>query len=83
MERKIYITSTWLNSGEPTGRIAKNIVVCDNWDEANKVLNGMYRDRSCGYVNWSFRKPYYSPNKYNVTTTKGSDYPNGWYPWLT
>lgn len=79
---KIYVTSTWLNSGEPHGLIAKNVVECDNWDEANKVLDGMQNDRSCGYVRWTYEKPYYRPGKYRVTTTYGKDYPKGWIPWI-
>lgn len=79
---KIYVTSTWLNSGEPNGLIAKNIVECDNWEQARKIMDGMEMDASCGWVNHHYKKPYYRPGKYRVTETHASQYPNGWIPWI-
>lgn len=82
-DQKIYVTSTWLNSGHPQGLIAKTVVVCDNWEQARKVMDGMDMDASCGYVNHHYKMPYYSPNKYSVSVKQYSDLPNGrWIPWI-
>lgn len=53
--------------GPAIGKIVKHIVICDNWDEAKKILHGFNESEEFKHVNWGFKKPYFSPQKYIVS----------------
>lgn len=71
MEAKIiyvWATDKFLSGwGNAEGKIHKQVAVCQNWDEANKMLRGFENDPSYKAVNWSYDKPYFRPGKYTCT----------------
>lgn len=71
MENKtiyVWATDKFLSGwGMAEGKIHKQVAVCENWEQANKMLDGFNNDDSYKYVNWSYEKPYFSPSRYTAT----------------
>ena len=70
MSKKIYVYATdkFLSGwGCASGKIHKQVAVCENWEQANKMLSGFENDSSYKFVNWSYRKPYFRPGRYTST----------------
>ncbi len=67
---KIYVWATdkFLSGwGHAEGKIHKQVAVCENWDEADKMIDGFKGDGSYKHVNYSTEKPYFSPKRYTAT----------------
>lgn len=71
MENKtiyVWATDKFLSGwGCAEGKIHKQVAVCENWEEANKMLDGFGNDSSYKHVNWSYTKPYFKPSRYTCT----------------
>lgn len=70
MNRTIYVYATdkFLSGwGCASGKIHKQIAICPNWEEANRMLRGFENDSSYKSINWSYDKPYFRPSKYTST----------------
>lgn len=75
--KKIYVWATdkFLSGWGPAeGKIHKQIAVCENWHEANAMLDGFGNDSSYKAVNWSYKKPYFPPSRYTSTTRPASNF---------
>ena len=70
MENCIYVFATdkFLSGwGCASGKIHKQVAVCKNWDEAERMLRGFGGDNSYKFVNWPYKKPYFPPSRYTAT----------------
>ena len=64
----VYATDKFLSVwGCAEGKIHKQVAVCDNWDEADKMIAGFKSDDSFKHVNWTTKKPYFNSNRYTAT----------------
>ena len=64
----VWATDKFLSGwGVASGKIHKQVAVCENWEQANKMLAGFGGDSGYKFVNWSYDKPYFSPKKYTST----------------
>ena len=67
---KYLVMGNW-TFGHPSGRIAKDVVVCDDWQQAQRIMNGMEKDHTTyithKYIRTEKDVPYFSPSKYEVT----------------
>lgn len=75
--RKIYVWATdkfLSNWGCASGKIHKQIVICNGWNDAERIIRGMQSDTTFSYVNYGYRLPYFSPSRYTTTTRPSSDY---------
>lgn len=76
-DRKIYVWATdkFLSGwGPATGKTHKQVAVCDNWRQADKMLDGFNKDDDYTYVNWSYDKPYFPKKRYTVTYRPASEF---------
>jgi len=70
MERTIYVYATdkFLSGwGNAEGKIHKQVAICKDWKEAERMLKGFEGDSSYKAVNWSYNKPYFTPSRYTAT----------------
>lgn len=75
--KKIYVWATdkFLSGwGRAEGKIHKQVAVCENWQEAGKMLAGFTKDDSYKNVNWSYNKPYFTPSRYTCTFRPASNF---------
>jgi uncharacterized lipoprotein YehR (DUF1307 family) len=71
----VYATDKFLSGwGHAENKIHKQVAICQNWNEANKMLDGFGSDSSYKNVNWTYRKPYFSPSRYTCTFRPASDF---------
>ena len=64
----VYATDKFLSGwGCAEGKIHKQVAVCENWDEADKMIAGFKSDDSFKHVNWTTTKPYFNKNRYTAT----------------
>ena len=70
MNKKVYVCMTdkfmsgW---GISENKIAKYIIECDNWAQAEQIEEASHRRPDMKYVNININKPYYNPAGYTVT----------------
>ena len=70
MSTKIYVWATdkcLSNWGKSEGQICKQVVVCENWEQAEKIINGFESSPEFKNVNFSSKRPSFSGKRYNVT----------------
>lgn len=63
--------------GRAEGKIAKRIVICENWTQADRVAKNM-RNHGFIYVNERSARiglPYYAPSRYVVSVDHAKDCP--------
>lgn len=63
--------------GRAEGKIAKRVVICDNWTQADRIARNMGKH---GFVYIHARSarlglPYYSPSRYVVSVDHANDCP--------
>lgn len=55
--------------GKAEGRIAKFVVECETYEQAETIQNNAQKRGEMKYINITTKKPYFNPRKY-ITTTK-------------
>ena len=78
---KIYVTMTdaFLSGwGRAEGKINKLVFICDNLEEAERIVHYARTRREMKYINIRYDKPYYNSNRYLVQFKTKEDYPL-WY----
>lgn len=77
----IYVTMTdkFLSGwGMADGKINKLIFECEDKKEAFVVMENAEAREDMKYINYSYKKPYYSPSKYYAQTKTKEEY-ESWY----
>lgn len=78
LEGKIFVSFTdrFLSGwGEAVGKVHKQVIICDNWAEADKIESSLNSDRSASWVRVYREMPYFAPGKYSVSYRMASDCP--------
>lgn len=71
----VWATDKFLSGwGCASHKIHKQIIVCNGWGEADKIINGLEKDGTFKFVNWGYEKPYFTPSKYTTTTRPATDF---------
>ena len=63
--------------GRAKGKIAKRVVICEDWTQADRVVKNM-RQQGFIYVNERSSRiglPYYAPSRYVVSVNHANDCP--------
>lgn len=76
--KKIYVWATdkFLSGwGVAEGKIHKQVVECDNWADADRILNGFNsRPSEFKHVNHGYRLPYWPASRYTHTVRSASEW---------
>ena len=74
---KIYVWATdkFLSGwGVAEGKIHKQVAVCDNWDEADKIIAGFTKSNDFKSVGYSTKKPSWNQSRYTSTFRPGKEW---------
>ena len=81
MNKKVYVCMTdkfmsgW---GRAENKIAKYIIECDNWAQAEQIEAVAHKKPELKYINININKPYYNPARYTVTVEHYNDLGTIW-----
>ena len=75
--RKLYVTATdtfmsgW---GGASGKKSKVVVVCDDWEQVDRVRSNMEsKSKEMKYINVYREKPHFSPSRFHTMFYKASE----------
>lgn len=64
--------------GKAEGKIAKFIVECETYNQAETIQNNARKRQEMKYINITTKKPYYNVNRYITTIKKYDNLGNIW-----
>ena len=75
-DNKLYVTMTNKNRsgwGAAENKIKKYVIECDNMDQAEQIQRKTQKWPEMECINININKPYYNPNRYDVTVRHYND----------